>query len=370
MPEKRKLGFTWRVSDYTGWGVYGFNLLVHGYKSSNFQMLLGQDPSFLYPLDPLTDKYLTLHLSGSGNFLDLQSDDILLTALGNSNASMSPKKHRNIGVIFCETSPLPEAEVKTLKEFEFIITGSTWNASSLKSLGIETRTVIQGVDLDIFTPHPKRYLEDRFVVFSGGKLEFRKGQDLVLRAFSVFSKKHADALLINAWRSPWEQHIAASINRSQLCEPFFPSPDIGKSIDDWIFRNNVRLENVISLGPTPNRLMPEVFREVDLAVFPNRCEGGTNLVAMEALAYGLTSIISENTGHLDIIKDDNCIPLRQITSAAREQGECGWGESSVDDLVDLMEEAYHGKRVQPSKARGSMMQHSWKNAINSLLTLL
>lgn len=43
--------------------------------------------------------------------------------------------------------------------------------------------------------------------------------------------------------------------------------------------------------------MPEVFREVDLAVFPNRCEGGANLVAMEAFAYGLSCLILQNTGH-------------------------------------------------------------------------
>ena len=55
--------------------------------------------------------------------------------------------------------------------------------------------------------------------------------------------------------------------------------------------------------------MPEVLREVDVAVFPNRCEGGTNLVAMEALASGLTCILSKNTGHLDLIRADNCLPL-------------------------------------------------------------
>jgi len=66
---------------------------------------------------------------------------------------------------------------------------------------------------------------------------------------------------------------------------------------------------VLCLDTAPNRLMPDVFREVDLAVFPNRCEAGTNLVAMEALAFGLPCLISQNTGHLDIIQNNNAIPL-------------------------------------------------------------
>jgi len=72
---------------------------------------------------------------------------------------------------------------------------------------------------------------------------------------------------------------------------------MGAWILKWVLRNGVKSEKIIFLDVTPNRLMPEVFREVDLAVFPNRCEGGANLVAMEAFAYGLSCLILQNTGH-------------------------------------------------------------------------
>jgi hypothetical protein len=39
------------------------------------------------------------------------------------------------------------------------------------------------------------------VVFSGGKLEHRKGQDLVIRAFVRFVQRHPDAVLVTAWGS-------------------------------------------------------------------------------------------------------------------------------------------------------------------------
>jgi glycosyltransferase involved in cell wall biosynthesis len=49
--------------------------------------------------------------------------------------------------------------------------------------------------------------------------------------------------------------------------------------------------------------MPSVLQEMNVAVFPNRAEGGTNLVAMECMACGLPVILSGNTGHLDLIEN-------------------------------------------------------------------
>ena len=264
---------------------------------------------------------------------------------------------------------MADQEIRNLKEYEFIVAGSSWNAAVLQEAGIKTHTVIQGVDTDLFRPSPKRYFKNRFVVFSGGKLEYRKGQDLVVKAFAQFAAKHPDALLVTAWRSQWEESIAASVNYSNVCEPLHASPDMGKSIYDWILRNGVRPNQVLCLDTASNRLMPDVFREVDLAVFPNRCEAGTNLVAMEALAYGLPCLISQNTGHLDIIQKDNAIPLT-LQRPIDGLGATGWGESSVDEIVDRMEEAYLGRlRLDSDVVRGSMLNYSWERSIDQLLGL-
>lgn len=370
MHEKIKLCFDWGISDHYGWGIYGFNLVMYGQMSNAFQIIPLQKPSFLYPLDPLAHKFITERLPPPNTAVELKSHDILLSSLGNSNQISIKNKFRNIGVIFNETNPLPQDEINRLKNFEFVICGSSWNAITLENFGIKTHRVIQGVDLELFRSSPKKYLKDKFVIFSGGKLEYRKGQDLMLKAFSIFAKRHQDTVLVTAWRSLWERQIAQTVNESNVCEQLVPSEDMGRSINEWIIKNGVNLDQVICLESTPNRLMPEVFREVDLAVFPNRCEGGTNLVAMEALAYGLPCLISKNTGHLDIIIKDNCFPLTD-QKPIHGEGKSDWGESSVPEIVDLMEECYQGKiKINPSTARGSMLGHSWENTINSMLTLL
>jgi glycosyltransferase involved in cell wall biosynthesis len=144
---------------------------------------------------------------------------------------------------------------------------------------------------------------------------------------------------------------------------------MGSSIYDWILRNGVMPNQVLCLDTAPNRLMPDVFREVDLAVFPNRCEAGTNLVAMEALAFGLPCLISQNTGHLDIIQNNNAIPLT-VQKPIEGLGATGWGESSVDEIVDQMEAAYQGRLgLDRDVVRGSMLNYSWERSINQLLGL-
>ena len=90
--------------------------------------------------------------------------------------------------------------------------------------------------------------------------------------------------------------------------------------------------------------MPTILREMDVAVFPNRAEGGTNLVAMECMACGLPVILSRNTGHIDLIENDNCYTLddqRQTTRGfAGIDGVQGWGESQIDEAVERLEQVY------------------------------
>lgn len=369
MNNLKKVFFNWGISDHYGWGIYGFNLLVQGLKSNSFQILPLQNPSFLFPLDPISSYLISNKLPKLDEEFQLKSDDIFLTALGNSNQPFNKKKCRDIGVIFSETNPLIENEIENLKKFEFVVAGSKWNAKVLEESGINAKVVIQGIDLDRFQLASKRYFKDKFVVFSGGKLEYRKGQDILLKAFSRFAARHNDAILLAAWRSPWEMQIAASINQSGLCKPFINGDDMNSALKTWATQNEVCLDQVIFLEATPNKLMPEVFREVDLAVFPNRCEGGTNLVAMEALASGVPSLISRNTGHLDIIKDGNCFPLDE-QKTIKFKGCKDWGESSVEEVDCLMEEVYQGRlKIDRLIARESMLEFSWENAINNLISL-
>jgi glycosyltransferase involved in cell wall biosynthesis len=60
------------------------------------------------------------------------------------------------------------------------------------------------------------------------------------------------------------------------------------------------------------------------------------------MACGLPVIIANNTGMKDLITEDNSIPLWRQASvpAGLGAGTEGWGESSVDEIVEALERVY------------------------------
>jgi glycosyltransferase involved in cell wall biosynthesis len=197
--------------------------------------------------------------------------------------------------------------------------------------------VLQGIDPALFHPAPRRGLfPGRFVVFSGGKLEARKGQDNVMAAWRIFAARHPDAMLIAAWDNLWPE-IARGINSIGRTEALPFTQDGKPDMNGWAAANGIKPEQFLNLGLVPNDSMPTILREMDAAVFPNRCEGGTNLVAMEAMACGVPCILSANSGHLDLLQDGTALPL---TDQRPMPDVPGWRESNIEEIVAALETLY------------------------------
>jgi glycosyltransferase involved in cell wall biosynthesis len=311
-----KLVIDWGVSAFFGWGVYGLNLALELSCDPTIESraTMPMDPDKL-GVDALRVRALLPFLARS-NEGPPPSDAPLLHALGNEFMSEQPPGAR-IGVIFFE-SPLSPAAVERAKGYDLIVTGSSWNEEVLNAAGISrTRTILQGVDRSLFFPSPKRNLfPGRFLIFSGGKAEPRKGQDIVVAAFRIFAQRHPEAMLVTAWHSPWPQLAR------------------GMDLDLSAFA-----DRVIDAGQLPNGVMAPVYRECDVALFPNRAEGGTNLVAMECLACGIPAILSDNTGHRDLLRMGLGYRLSQKPSAFWSE----WGESDVEEVVEALEAAFRNR---------------------------
>ncbi len=71
----------------------------------------------------------------------------------------------------------------------------------------------------------------------------------------------------------------------------------------------VAAHQVLDLGAVPNRQLPPVLREATMGMFSSRAEGGTNLGAMECLACGVPALLSDNTGHRDLLALGAGLPL-------------------------------------------------------------
>ena len=81
-----------------------------------------------------------------------------------------------------------------------------------------------------------------------------------------------------------------------------PSKGDAESIASWLECQGIPRRNVVVPGILNSAQLSSLLKQADLAVFPNRCEGGTNLVAMEAIACGIPTVLSANSGHLDLMR--------------------------------------------------------------------
>lgn len=145
------------------------------------------------------------------------------------------------------------------------------------------------------------------------------------------------------------------------------------AISEWANVNGISPKNFHDCGLVANHLMPKLFSQVDVTVFTNRCEGGTNLVAMEAMASGIPCILSANTGHLDLIDEGNCYPLLQQGEITPKPGYAGtrdWGGSSVAEVVEQLERIYTDRaeaRRRGEQATKFMQDWSWEKRTRYLV---
>jgi len=292
----------WQVGVPSGWGTYGLNLALQlcekgvevglPFLANTINVTAGQQSSIQTALD------------GHARYARLGKDDLnkrlsstFLRALGDGldflpfldDWSGKP----DIGVVFFESAEFPAENLERAAKLDAVITGSSWNAEILEQAGL--RNVFncpQGIEPTLFHPGPRsRKYGDRYTIFSGGKLEYRKGQDLVVAAFRRFYEKHPEALLVTAWHNPWPE-AANSLSASTHIENVPGTGGDGAlDISGWLQSEGLPPESFVDLGAMANGETPDVLRDMDAAIFPNRCEGGTNLVAMEAMACGVPSRI-------------------------------------------------------------------------------
>lgn len=380
---KSLLGIGWQLSELHGWGVFGINMARELQRVGSPKPLLLQDPvlspeaaqemsQLVTEWQPLKARLGTLSL----NQRLLIKDLLVIHGFGNrfTGTGRQPRVwgEANVGFIFFEETAFVEDDIAFGRSMDMILAGSTWNAQLLNLMGFASaKCVMQGVDLQRFSGERcKTMYKDRFVIFSGGKAEYRKGQDIVLQAFKVFQQRHPDALLMTAWHNPWPATAASlAAGPYETGAPQIIAESGKLDLLGWAQRNGIPSSAFIDVGFRNNREMAAIYAEADVALFPNRAEGGTNLVAMELMASSVPCIISANTGHLDLIGDDNCYPLINQSASVRP-GEDGWGGSDIEEIVDQLEGVYTNREKSIKVGRSGrefISQYSWGRQVERIV---
>lgn len=305
---------------------------------------------------------------------------VLMGILGESLLPCRPglRGANTVGYTFFETHLPPEAAANAKAHYDLIATGCTWCEQRLRDAGItNVTTVIQGVDPRRFFPStlPRQYLQDQFVIFSGGKFELRKGQDLVIRAVKALQDKYKDVFLVNAWFNPWPASFLTMRGSSLI--RFAPvSGDYHNAINRILADNNLDPRRTLTLGPRDNSTMRLVYENTDIGLFPNRCEGGTNLVLMEYMACGKPVVASYNSGHCDVLSDSNSLRVMDHKPTPVSDGTrqiATWYEPSLDETIARLEWAYlNREKLKPlgAQAAHDMAQCTWQRSARRFHALL
>jgi glycosyltransferase involved in cell wall biosynthesis len=385
------VGLAWELTSVTGWGVYGTNLTLELLRRGGPTPVLLKQPARL-ELDPVRmgllaplvrqQAQLVQQLKRGGR---MQPGNVPFPVVKTLTSTFEPMTagrwffgEPDLGVIFFENTRFAPESLARARQYARVICGSSWNAAVLRGQGLDNvELVLQGVDPSLFHPAVRHKLvRDRFVVFSGGKAEHRKGQDIVLAAFKRFHANHPEALLLTAWQSPWPDK-SVDLARSPHGVGAPPVKDGAIDVGAWAVANGLPPGSVLDVGLVANDKVPRMLGQCDCAVFASRYESGTNLPAMEAMACGLPVVLSDNTGHRDLVDESRCYPLRRQTPVHHVPtgwGSDGWGESDVDELVAALE-AIHADRAEADQrgaAAAAWMRSelSWTRQVGRFVDVL
>ncbi|TGU74966.1 glycosyltransferase [Geomonas terrae] len=274
----------------------------------------------------------------------------------------------NIGYCFFEDNiEVLNFTREAAKKWDFIVAGSKWCEYQLRIGGVKNCcTILQGIDPEHFFPVPFPP-DDRFVIFSGGKFEFRKGQDFVIAAMKVMMQRHPDVYLSCSWTNQWPFSLA-TMAASRLINYRHDEVDFLNLPGRCALENGLDPVRTLVHPLVDNKMMRRLFSETHVGLFPNRCEGGNNMVMCEYMACGRTVIASDSSGHADVITPAIAYPLSRYVPMVVASGgvqSAVWEEPVLEEVIETLERVYRNRDELPGKgalAAEEMKRLTWDGA--------
>jgi glycosyltransferase involved in cell wall biosynthesis len=284
---------------------------------------------------------------------------------------------RNVGYTFFENE-LSAVSLENAKRFDLILGGSNWCRERMIEKGVTNCGVlVQGIDPELFYPIEECKSAERFVIFSGGKFELRKGQDLVLRAVKIMQDKYPDVWLVNCWYNLWPASTRLMTYSKHIRFEHREQETWQVTMQRTYLQNGLDPTRIQTFELLPQERQRDLFAQTDIGLFPNRCEGGTNLVLMEYMACAKPVIASNASGHRDIVHSDNSLLLNDLTDYLVRDRDgrliARWQEPSLDEMVAQLEYAYHHRsniRNVGQCGGEHMKKFTWRHAALNLIRLM
>ena len=242
-----------------------------------------------------------------------------------------------------ETNWLPPQFSEYLHLFDTVVVPSLHNWELFSQFHDNVRVIPLGVDRDVWYPKA-RPENEKFKILCGGSEWYRKGLDVVLKAFLSLNLPDA------------ELHI-------KIVPPHLSAPD-----------NLVHPNVVVHDKWMTVEAEADLVRSADCFVSVSRGEG-FGLMPLQAVSAGVPTVLSDAHGHREFSDlATHRIPTRSVpTNAGVWQDMGDWDEPDFDALCDALKDLHKNHkryRQQAEVHSGETAAFNWNTAADQLLQVV
>ena len=272
---------------------------------------------------------------------------------------------------FFELDKFRPNEIIHLESGDRLIVSSQWARwiilKETKLSPEEVHMVPLGVDRTIFNDNknilPMEGTKKPYVFLNVGKLEIRKGHDVLIEAFNEAFEENDNVELWMMWES---QH-----------------PNIQKQLPEWkTLVDNSKLAGKIKLLPQvgTQQEVAAIMQAADCGVFPAKAEAW-NLELLEMMSCGKQIIATNFSGHTEFVNSQNSLLIEiDETEPAFDgvwfHGDVGnwaaFGEHQKEQLITHMRHFCKAGDQFPENDGGiqTAKDFSWKNSAQKLVEII
>ena len=338
------------------YGVVGYNLLKSLYKNGTNVSLfpIGN----IFPLPNIDIGLIRETLDNSEYF---NKSDPCIRLWHQFDMTHFVGNGPKIGFTIFEINKFSQKEKHQLAALDYLIVCSEWAKTVVENEvpSLKNRIIIYqlGVDIDLLPKQNILSRGDTYNFVNIGKLEIRKGHDILGAIFNKAFRPDDNVCLNISWNNPF-----MSPEEIQEWQRFYLETDMGRAgkimFMPW-FDNQADLFKAI--------------QKMDCGIFPSRAEGW-NLELAECISLGLPVIATNYSAHTEFCNSKNSylVDIDTLEPAFDGKWFHGTGEwayigtKQINDFIDKMRFCYDNKIT----INNGGYDFSWDGSTKKLITFL
>lgn len=265
-------------------------------------------------------------------------------------------KRLSAGLTFFELDQLKQGEVCHLNGLDIVFVASKWAKTIVDSqCSVQCEVLPMGCDETIFTPKKQESENNKpYRFFTSGKIEIRKGYDVLCDMFNKAFKPEDNVELYIKWEN-------AFLSQTEM--------------DRWekLYKESPLGDKIIFVRAKSQEEIANMINFCDCGVFPTKAEGfGLNI--LEAIYCNKPVIVTNYSAPTEFCNPDNSTLIEPDSlEEARDGrwffGEGNWaklGENYQESFVDSMRRHYY-KDIRNNPGRpATQAAYNWDICIDRL----